>query len=348
MLAADDPRHGTHTGYRNHGCRCALCRQANADHERHRTHQLGIHRPLEQAVAERKASRPPEPLPHLMFQQYIERLGRRHAKPHTITNFKRTAILWKESGLDPMTAEDWQIEEWLAGLPVSPRTRVLHLENLSAAYNYAVRRRLLSVAPTETVRLPRLPDEEPRILEPGELRHMLDNVMTDMQELMLATLMFTGMRRSEARNLKWEDISPVSMRVVGKGGKLRHVPLHPALGEILVWMKPKSEYLFPGRGGRKAMTDTAFTYQLKKVRGDVDCSFHDFRRTVATSLTENGVPEGIIDRIMGWAPRTVGRRYYIRRADDSMQEAILRLYADDPISLKPTAAERLKRLEAQL
>jgi integrase len=67
------------------------------------------------------------------------------------------------------------------------------------------------------------------------------------------------------------------------------------------------------------------------VRGDVSCSFHDFRRTVATSLAENDVPERIIDSIMGWAPRTVGRRYYIRRADHRMQEAILRLYADDPV-----------------
>ena len=270
------------------------------------------------------------PIP-LMFQQYIERLERRQARPHTVANFRRTAVLFTEAGLDPLTAEDWQIEEWLTALPLSPRTRRLHFENLSAAYNYAVHRRLLQTAPTETVRLPREPDKEPRVLEPADLRHILGNAITDEQELLVTMLMYTGMRRSEVRNLKWEDISATSIRVIGKGDKLRHVPLHPALGEIIVRQTPVSPYLFPGRGKMKPRTDTALFYVLEKVRGDVMCSFHDFRRTVATSLAENDVPEGIIDRIMGWAPRTVGRRYYIRRADNRMQEAILALYRDDPV-----------------
>lgn len=271
-----------------------------------------------------------------MFQQYIERLQRRGAKPHTIRNFLRTATFWGESGLDPFTAEDWQIEEWLAGLPVSPRTRRLHLENLSAAYNYAVHRRLLHIAPTETVKLPREPDKEPRILSSDNLRHILGNTVTEEQRLLVATFMFTGMRKSEVRFMKWEDISPDSIKVIGKGGKLRHVPLHPALQELIIRSTPRSPFVFAGGNKRthdKPKSDGSFSKTLEAVRGDVFCSFHDFRRTVATSLTENGVPEGIIDRIMGWAPRTVRDRYYVRRADDSMQTAILRLYADDVVAI---------------
>jgi integrase len=271
---------------------------------------------------------------HLIFQQYDERLQRREAKPNTLKNFRRTATLWTESSLDPLTAEDWQIEEWLAGLTVAPRTKRLHFENLSAAYNYAVHRRLLPIAPTETVRLPREPDKEPRILEQEELRLMIGNAQSYEHLLMLSTFMFTGMRRNEVRFLKWEDISPSSIKVVGKGGKLRHVPLHPALGELIIRETPdvvESPFVFAGRNGAKS--ESTFFNMLEAVRGKVHCSFHDFRRTVATSLTENGVQEGIIDRIMGWAPRTVGRRYYIRRADDTMQEAILRLYADSPVRI---------------
>lgn len=271
------------------------------------------------------------PTKHLMFQQYEERLLRREASSSTLKNFRRTTVLWGQSGLDPLTAEDWQIEEWLAGLPVSPRTRRLHLENVSAAYNYAVHRRLLQVAPTETVKLPREPDKEPRILHQDELRYMLGNAITDEQLLLLATLMFTGMRRNEVRCMKWEDISPASIKVIGKGGKLRHVPLHPALGEVIVRQPdPKSPFVFPGRRGAMR-SETSIAYVLDQARGRVRCSFHDFRRTVATSLTENGVAEGIVDRILGWSPRTVGSRYYIRRADATMQEAMLRLYADSPI-----------------
>lgn len=281
---------------------------------------------------------------HLMFQQYDERLVRRGAKPNTLKNFRRTAALFEESGLDPLTCTDVEIEEWLAGLRVprtkgdgsersalSPRTVRLHLENLGAAYKYAVHRRLLPAAPTEAVRLPREPDKEPRILTTPELQHILGNCITDEQELMITTLMYTGMRRGELRNLRWEDIAPTTITVrEGKGGKLRHVPLHPALGEVIVKQTPKAEYVFPGRAGGTRSESSLF-YVLEKVRGSVLCTMHDFRRTVATQLAEHEVPMNVIDKIMGWAPRTVGSRYYIRTADLRMQEAILRLYVDEPI-----------------
>jgi integrase len=281
---------------------------------------------------------------HLIFQQYLERLERRQAKPNTLRNMRRTAALYEESGLDPLTARDWEIEEWLAGLqcprtkggddnatPLALRTVRLHAENLSAVYGYTVLRGLLPVSPMETVKLPREPDKEPRILEPHELRQLLGQAITETQWLLLHTLMYTGMRRAEIRHLKWEDISPTSIKVIGKGDKLRHIPLHPALAEVIIThTDPKSPYAFAGRG-EKPMSDSGIDSLLHKVTAGVACSFHDFRRTVATSLAENDVPEGIIDRIMGWAPRTVGRRYYIRRADHRMQEAILRLYADNPL-----------------
>lgn len=267
----------------------------------------------------------------LIFQQYLERYARLRFSASATINFKRTVTLFEESGLELLTARDFEIEEWLTSLQLAPRTRRLHLQNLSAAYNYAVRRGMLQVAPTETVRLPREPDEEPRILENHELRQILRNAQTERQELLAMTLIYTGMRRSEIRNLMWEDVSPESIRVKhGKGGKLRHVPLHPALAEVfLTHSTPKSPYIFPGRGG--PLSQTGVGVELDKLRGDIECSFHDFRRTVATSLIENGVLEMVVDKIMGWAPRTVGQRHYIRTADTLAQEAILKLYANDPI-----------------
>lgn len=58
---------------------------------------------------------------------------------------------------------------------------------------------------------------------------------------------------------------------------------------------------------------------------------HDFRRTVSSSLGYNGVQEPLIDRIMGWAPRSVYRRFYRGVVDVELKRAILKLYADDPL-----------------
>jgi integrase len=59
--------------------------------------------------------------------------------------------------------------------------------------------------------------------------------------------------------------------------------------------------------------------------------FHDFRRTVASSLDANGVEEGLINEIMGWARRGIFARYYRNVAPERLQQAILRLYADNPL-----------------
>lgn len=285
---------------------------------------------------------------HLMFQQYEERLHRRQAKTTTLKNFLRTAALFEESGLDPTRATDVDIEEWLAGLRIprtkedetqptrglAPRTVRLHYENLAAAYGYAVHRRLLPASPMEAVRLPREPDKEPRILTNDELRHILGNCVTDEQNLMMHLFIYTGMRRDEVRRLKWEDVGNTSLCVrAGKGDKLRHVPIHPALAEAIVATRPRTIHVVPGRGDNP-LSDSGLFTRLDKVRGAVRCTFHDFRRTVATSLAEAEVSPNVIDKIMGWSPRTVGSRYYIRTADSRMQEAILRLYASDPLTVR--------------
>lgn len=59
---------------------------------------------------------------------------------------------------------------------------------------------------------------------------------------------------------------------------------------------------------------------------------HAFRKTVATNMHEQGIQTGVIDKIMGWAPRTVRDRHYIRIADHTMHQAIQTLYQNDPIT----------------
>src|SRR6266567_4669039 len=71
------------------------------------------------------------------------------------------------------------------------------------------------------------------------------------------TLYATGMRRSELARLKVCDIDSQRMMIRvdrGKGGRIRDLPLSPALLETLReywrWRKPKT-YLFPSRDSRR-------------------------------------------------------------------------------------------------
>jgi hypothetical protein len=63
-------------------------------------------------------------------------------------------------------------------------------------------------------------------------------------------------------------------------------------------------------------------------------------------MYEHGVRTRVIERIMGWAPRQMHERHYLRVADEPMREAILTLYHEDPISDRHTAALALRPVES--
>jgi hypothetical protein len=48
-------------------------------------------------------------------------------------------------------------------------------------------------------------------------------------------------------------------------------------------------------------------------------------------MYEHGVRTRVIERIMGWAPRTMHERHYLRVCGTPMRKAIETLYREDPI-----------------
>ena len=262
-----------------------------------------------------------------IFDVYLERLKRLRRKPRTIRNVEGTKRFWLDSGLS-VDASDIEIEEWLLALPVSDRTRQLHLDNVRAAFRYARRAGRIDRDPTDLVKLPAIPDKEPVIIPTDELREIKALIYDDQQALLFHLLAYTGMRRREIGDLLWDDVKDLDILVrQGKGDKLRWVPIHPALGEILAeYRRPDGAVLRGWQG--EVLSEGALWSRLRKL---TTRRYHDFRRTVATSLYENDVPERLIEDILGWAPRTVGKRFYRRGSSEKAHEAILKLYADDPL-----------------
>ena len=246
-----------------------------------------------------------------------------------------------------------------------------------AAYRYGVRHELVERDPTADVRLPRLPDHDPATYSNEQLRQIHAAVRNEREELVFFLFAFAGLRLGEVGGLEWRlvEFDRWQLRLAGMGGKLRLVPLHPAVTELLREQRPRT-------GGREWVLGTINGQPLSantlggSVRAIVDRAgvevaqpSHAFRRTVATVMYENGVRARVIERIMGWAPRQMYERHYLRVADAAMHEAIRGLYAEDPIcerqqrSLQPVAvpttnaapsawlaaeAARLERIEQQL
>lgn len=280
----------------------------------------------------------------LMFDQYSDRLRRKRRSPHTLSAFATAASRldrWLETqGIRAEDATYPLLEDYFDGLALElkPSSAETHLKMIRAAYNYAVLRGTLRHNPTLDLEIPRGPDIEPVVISNDCLRVIRDRIMYARDWVFFHLLVYTGMRRSEIRGLVWDDgssdrsvvkLEDQTIRVIGKGGKLRLVPIHPALGEVLAL-----EDRAPGRyvvhsDGKHGVAVQTIQDMTKRLSGLY--TPHDYRRTVATSLARNGVADRVIDRIMGWAKRTVRDRYYVQVAPEELHRGILRLYADDPV-----------------
>lgn len=274
---------------------------------------------------------------------YMDRLQRLRRSPGTLKQHRYTGRKFQEHldtlGTTAATIEPWQVEEFFEGLlDLDPSTQFGHLKRLRAIYRWAHRRGAVLRDPTADIEIARKPDEEPEIIDNDTLRLYKSRIANDPQWAQFHLLAFAGLRRCEAIDLQWEDLDFLGGTLTvrkGKGGKLRHVPIHPQLGEALHTLAGPHEgpVIRPKRKAPRIGIDT-WEAHLRGITGAgprEGHTAHDFRRTLASSLALNGVSDPLIDKIMGWAPRAVGRRYYIKVATPEIQRAILRAYADDPI-----------------
>lgn len=281
-----------------------------------------------------------------VFEAYVEALRRRRRSPLTVKAnldaLRRLDGWLTEQEIKAAELSLLACERYFADMldDVAASTVRRHLAVVRAAYRYGIRHQLVGHDPTGDVRLPRLPDWEPATYRNEELRAIYAAIGSEREEVVFFLLAFAGLRLCEASELSWAevDFDRDQLKLVGKGGKLRLVPLHPVLARVL------REHQRRARPGRAHVIGTIHDRRLahrtwidtvgslvRRAGVEVDGPSHAFRRTVATAMHEQGVRTAVIDRIMGWAPRTVRERHYVRIAPQIMRDAILTLYRDDPI-----------------
>jgi integrase/recombinase XerD len=215
-----------------------------------------------------------------------------------------------------------------------------HLAYVRAAYRYGVRHELLDRDPTADVKLPWLPDIEPATYSSEQLKALHAAIRCEREEISFFLFAFAGLRLGEVAALGWAqvDFDRWQIRLTGKGGKFRLVPLHPVLNEVLreqrARVNPRQEQVLGSVNGHRLTANTlgrSVRSLVDRAAVDVDSPSHAFRRTVATVMYEQGVRTRVIERIMGWSPRQMHERHYLRVADEPMHDAIRTLYREDPI-----------------
>ncbi len=126
----------------------------------------------------------------------------------------------------------------------------------------------------------------------------------------LEMLYATGLRVSEVLTLRTADLAREVVLVRGKGGRERMVPLsepaRAAAAAMLATRRQPSEWLFPGRDPRRAMTRQGFALRLKQaaIRAGIDperISPHVLRHSFASHLLAHGADLRSIQMLLGHA-----------------------------------------------
>jgi len=152
----------------------------------------------------------------------------------------------------------------------------------------------------------------------------------------------SGTRRAElvALHLADVDTDPAALRVVGKGGKERLVPLSPTVGPLLeAWLALRGDSDGPlfcaiDRAGNLRLGRTLTGEAIRQIltrrtlaAGVATISPHDLRRTYAGDLLDAGADLPAVQQLMGHAsPSTTSR--YDRRGDKARRVAAERLTID--------------------
>jgi len=149
----------------------------------------------------------------------------------------------------------------------------------------------------------------PVVLSPQELGRLFEQISNLKHRTVLMTMYGTGLRISEALNLRVRDVDSERgvLRVrQGKGRKDRYVPLSPTLVELLrtYWKthRPK-EWLFPGESEKQPMDPSAVqkacAWARQKARSEKPVTTHTMRHCFATHSLEAGTDLRTIQHILG-------------------------------------------------
>lgn len=161
---------------------------------------------------------------------------RKNLSPGTI--YKRTLCLnaltrWMDP--EPITAATRaQIEALLDSRKISARTRAHWISHLHSFYAWAVAEGHTDLDPTVGIARPRLRRLLPRPIADDDLRRAIEAADGRMAAWLVLGA-YAGMRCSEIANLRRDDIHEDDglIRIVGKGGHERVVPMHPSVVGVL-------------------------------------------------------------------------------------------------------------------
>ncbi len=245
---------------------------------------------------------------------------------NTLDSYRRDLLAWAgwlaAEGEGLAGADEVLLQRYLAhrsGKKLGARSTRRALSCLRGFYRYLLRENRVRKDPTALIENPRLGRPLPKSLTEEDVEQLLTAPDTETaiglrDKAMLEVLYATGLRVSELVGLTLSQVNLRQgvVRIVGKGGKERLVPLgDEALEQLRLYSRHgrpvllgqhQSDVLF-ATARKGAMTRQAFWYRIKHWAGvagiDKPLSPHTLRHAFATHLLNHGADLRVVQLLLG-------------------------------------------------
>jgi integrase len=195
---------------------------------------------------------------------------------------------------------------------ISFRSPNLELSTLSHFFNFCIEHGYIQINPAgrikklnELSRLKTLSDDDIQKLISGATNKLIRDIIT--------FLIYTGCRKGEALNLKWDDVDLQNGVIAIKGTKTkydRHIPISNALRSILDGIEKNQDslYLFERNGAKLTDFKRSFHTACKNA-GLKDLRIHDLRHVFASKMVMGGTSLYITGELLGHRTTQMTKRY---------------------------------------
>ena len=265
------------------------------------------------------------------YINYLKALGRSHYTINNVRSVMRSFIRFLEAedatdiediSVDILREYQQELYFYLTakGRPLTLRTQGLHLSIVKGFTRFLWDQDYLVIDPGAKIQLPKKPRRLPKvILSRAEVKKLINaaDMRTDngyRNRIIIEILYDTAIRRSEMAGIKLHDVDLANgyLRVTGKGGKDRVVPLSHRVCDLvqtyMVGVRPSfvqgddPGYLVLNRWGDQLGPDSVAAVVkrlavLSKIKKTI--STHTLRHTCATHMLKNGAPARYLQEMLG-------------------------------------------------
>lgn len=217
---------------------------------------------------------------------------------------------------DPLTLTPDDLEAWVGAHDWRPNSHQKAVQAVQYFYRWARSKGLIDADPSVELVPAQAPRPIPNPCPEEDYRRALDNASGDAYwRLRLAGE--TGLRRAELAAVHSEDVSDLvtgpALRVVGKGGKQRWVPL-PA--DLAVWIRLQHGHVFPTASGH--MTPAGVGAWYRRVLGT---NPHRLRHRYATLAYHAGHDINAVRDLLGHSNVSTTQQYVAVAGEDLIAAA---------------------------